>query len=32
LTDVQRSLRPDDKLVLCSVGAGLTTAAISVEW
>jgi 3-oxoacyl-[acyl-carrier-protein] synthase-3 len=32
LTDVQRSLRPDDKLILCSVGAGLTTAAISVEW
>jgi 3-oxoacyl-[acyl-carrier-protein] synthase III len=32
LTDVQRSLRPDDKLVLCSVGAGLTTAAISLEW
>jgi 3-oxoacyl-[acyl-carrier-protein] synthase-3 len=32
LTDVERSLRPDDKLVLCSVGAGLTTAAISVEW
>ena len=32
LTDVQRSLRPDDKLVLCSVGAGLTTAAISIEW
>jgi len=32
LTDVQRSLRPDDKLVLCSVGAGMTTAAISVEW
>jgi 3-oxoacyl-[acyl-carrier-protein] synthase III len=32
LTDVQRSLRPDDRLILCSVGAGLTTAAISVEW
>jgi 3-oxoacyl-[acyl-carrier-protein] synthase-3 len=32
LTDVQRSLRSDDKLVLCSVGAGMTTAAISVEW
>jgi len=32
LTDVQRSLRTDDKLVLCSVGAGMTTAAISVEW
>ena len=32
LTDVQRSLRSDDKLILCSVGAGMTTAAISVEW
>ena len=26
------SLQPGDKLVLCSVGAGMTTAAISVEW
>ncbi len=26
------NLTPGDKLVLCAVGAGLTTAAISVEW
>ena len=32
LTEVEKSLRPDDKIVLCSVGAGMTTAAISVEW
>ncbi len=32
LTGVEKSLRPDDKLILCSVGAGMTTAAISVEW
>jgi 3-oxoacyl-[acyl-carrier-protein] synthase III len=25
-------LQPGDKLVLCSVGAGMTTAALSVEW
>jgi len=25
-------LQPGDKLVLCSVGAGMTTAAVSVEW
>ena len=32
LIEVEESLRPGDKLVLCSVGAGMTTAAISVEW
>jgi len=32
LLEVEKDLKPDDKLVLCSVGAGLTTAAISVEW
>ena len=32
LIDVEESLRPGDKLILCSVGAGMTTAAISVEW
>jgi 3-oxoacyl-(acyl-carrier-protein) synthase III len=32
LTEVEESLQPGDKLVLCSVGAGMTTAAISVEW
>jgi 3-oxoacyl-[acyl-carrier-protein] synthase-3 len=32
LVDVEGSLQPDDKLILCAVGAGMTTAAISVEW
>ena len=32
LAEVEGSLSPGDKLVLCSVGAGMTTAAISVEW
>jgi 3-oxoacyl-[acyl-carrier-protein] synthase-3 len=32
LTEAEPHLKPDDKVVLCSVGAGLTTAAISVEW
>ena len=32
LIDVESSLQPGDKLILCAVGAGMTTAAISVEW
>jgi 3-oxoacyl-(acyl-carrier-protein) synthase III len=32
MIEVEESLQPGDKLVLCSVGAGMTTAAISVEW
>jgi 3-oxoacyl-(acyl-carrier-protein) synthase III len=32
LVEMEESLRPGDKLILCSVGAGMTTAAISVEW
>jgi 3-oxoacyl-[acyl-carrier-protein] synthase III len=32
LTEAEPHLKSDDKLVLCSVGAGLTTAAVSVEW
>ena len=32
ITEVEESLQPGDKLVLCSVGAGMTTAAVSVEW
>ena len=32
LIDVEEKLRPGDKLILCAVGAGMTTAAISVEW
>jgi 3-oxoacyl-[acyl-carrier-protein] synthase III len=32
LVEAEPILQPGDKLILCSVGAGLTTAAISVEW
>ncbi len=32
LIDVEEKLRPDDKVILCAVGAGMTLAAISVEW
>jgi 3-oxoacyl-(acyl-carrier-protein) synthase III len=32
IVEVEKSFQPGDKLVLCSVGAGMTTAAISVEW
>ena len=32
LVEVEDRLQPGDKLILCSVGAGMTTAAISVEW
>ncbi len=32
LVEAEEKLRPGDKLILCSVGAGLTTAAIAVEW
>ena len=32
LLEVEEQLKPGDKLVLCSVGAGMTTAAITVEW
>jgi len=32
LCEVEESLNPGDKLLLCSVGAGMTTAAVSVEW
>lgn len=32
IIEMEKGLQPDDKLVLCSVGAGLTTAAITVEW
>lgn len=32
IIEMEDGLRRDDKLVLCSVGAGLTTAAITVEW
>jgi len=32
LCEVEDSLNPGDKLLLCSVGAGMTTAAVAVEW
>jgi 3-oxoacyl-[acyl-carrier-protein] synthase-3 len=32
LVEMNGSLQKGDKLVLCSVGAGITTAAISIEW
>ncbi len=32
LVEAEEKLNAGDKLILCSVGAGLTTAAISVEW
>ena len=32
LIEAEEVLQPGDKLILCSVGAGMTTAAISVEW
>ena len=32
LTELDASLQHGDKLVLCSVGAGMTTAAVAVEW
>jgi 3-oxoacyl-[acyl-carrier-protein] synthase-3 len=32
LLDMQKDLRPGDRLVLCSVGAGVTIAALTIEW
>jgi len=32
LCEVEPQLAPGDKLILCAVGAGITTAAISLEW
>ncbi len=32
LQELEESLITGDKLILCSVGAGVTTAAISVQW
>lgn len=32
ICEMERCLQPKDKLILCSVGAGMTTAAVSVEW
>lgn len=30
--DAASELRPGDRLILCAVGAGVTTGAVSVEW
>jgi len=32
LAEIEENLQPGDRLLLCSVGAGMTTAAISVQW
>ena len=32
LLEIERGLQPGDRIVLCSVGAGITAAALSVEW
>jgi 3-oxoacyl-(acyl-carrier-protein) synthase III len=32
LVEMEDDLQPGDRLLLCSVGAGLTTAAATVEW
>jgi len=32
LSEAEPTLAPGDKIILCSVGAGITTAAVSVEW
>jgi 3-oxoacyl-[acyl-carrier-protein] synthase-3 len=32
ICEAEPNLAPGDKLILCAVGAGITTAAISVEW
>jgi 3-oxoacyl-[acyl-carrier-protein] synthase-3 len=32
LAEIEERLQPGDKLILCSVGAGVTTAAASIEW
>jgi len=32
LLEIEHQLQPGDKLILCAVGAGVTTAAISMEW
>ena len=32
LTEIEEGLKSGDKLVLCAVGAGITMAAVAVEW
>jgi 3-oxoacyl-[acyl-carrier-protein] synthase III len=32
LQEIHRGLQKGDKIVFCSVGAGVTAGAISIEW
>ncbi len=32
LTEMQDRIEPGDKLILCSVGAGITTGVVTIEW
>ena len=32
ILDIESELAAGDRLILCSVGAGITTGAVSVEW
>jgi 3-oxoacyl-[acyl-carrier-protein] synthase-3 len=32
MAEMQDSLNPGDKLILCSVGAGITTGVVTIEW
>jgi 3-oxoacyl-[acyl-carrier-protein] synthase III len=32
MVDLEKDLHKGDKMVLCSVGAGVTVAAVSIEW
>jgi 3-oxoacyl-[acyl-carrier-protein] synthase-3 len=32
MVDLEKDIRKGDKMVLCSVGAGITVAAVSIEW
>jgi len=32
MLEIEEGLAEGDKLILCSVGAGITTAAVSIEW
>ncbi len=32
LEEIERGLQKNDRIVFCSVGAGITAASISIEW
>ncbi len=32
MIEIERGMQPNDKLVFCSVGSGITAAALSLEW